>query len=215
MRHPYAKLSACMLAIVGLAAIGGLAACANGENGQRSVAEIEHMCSSCHGINGISVNPTFPQLAGQQHDYLVTQLTSFRDRSRAERDAHTYMWGMAFRLSDSEIDSLASVYANRPPPPGRPAAPSQQAAGAKIYFTGLPDAGVPACKTCHGETAAGTARTAQAPSYPRLAGQHRDYLDAQLRFFASKARDNPTMHRNAMNLNSDQIEELAAFISGL
>jgi cytochrome c553 len=215
MQHPHANPRFHVLAFAGMAAVAALGGCAGGDKTPRSLAEIEHMCSSCHGVNGVSVNPTFPQLAGQQHDYLVAQLTSFRDRSRAERDAHTYMWGMAFRLNDEEIDALAKSYATKPPPLGKPATPEKQAAGAKLYFSGLPGSDVPACKTCHGESAAGTAKTANAPSYPRLAGQHRDYIDAQLRFFASQARDNPTMHRNAMNLTSDQIEALAAFISGL
>jgi cytochrome c553 len=204
-----------MLAIAAGSVLAILSGCSSGDQGPRSVAEVEHMCSSCHGVNGISVNPTFPQLAGQQHDYLVTQLKSFRDRSRAERDAHTYMWGMAFRLSDEEIDKLAASYAGKPPPMGKPAPPEKQAAGASVYFSGVPSSDVPPCKNCHGESAKGTGKTEAAPSYPRLAGQHADYIDAQLRFFASQARDNPTMHRNAMNLSSEQIEALAAFISGL
>ncbi len=63
-----------------------------------------HVCSSCHGPKGRSISSTFPRLAGQQKDYIEAQLKAFRDHTRADPHAKTYMWGMAARLSDPTID---------------------------------------------------------------------------------------------------------------
>src|SRR6516165_7622067 len=84
------------------------------------IAGIVHVCSSCHGPGGHSISSTFPRLAGQQKDYLVAQLTAFRDHKRADPHAQTYMWGMAGRLSNPEIKALATYYAAQPPTPGTP-----------------------------------------------------------------------------------------------
>jgi cytochrome c553 len=57
-----------------------------------TVAGTLHVCESCHGPGGRSISPTFPRLAGQQKDYLVAQLQAFRDKTRADPHAQTYMW---------------------------------------------------------------------------------------------------------------------------
>ena len=166
---------------------------------EQDVARIEHMCSSCHGINGISEFSNFPRLAGQQKTYIVNQLRTFQDRSRADPRAHVYMWGMAANLRDPMIDKIAADYAAMAPAPGMPGDPADTDAGRATDMNGIVDHGVPACIRCHGSQARG------ADAYPRLAGQHRDYLERQLTYFASNARNNKTMHQNATNLNEDQI----------
>src|ERR1700676_4883446 len=60
-------------------------------------------CGTCHGINGRSVSPTFPNLAAQTATYIEAQLKAFKDQSRADPDAQAYMWGMASQLSDTTI----------------------------------------------------------------------------------------------------------------
>ena len=165
------------------------------------------MCSSCHGINGISESSNFPRLAGQQKTYIVNQLRTFQDRSRADPRAHVYMWGMAANLRDPMIDKIAADYAAMAPAPGMPGDPADTDAGRAIYMNEIVDHGVPACIRCHGSQARG------ADAYPRLAGQHRDYLERQLTYFASNARNNKTMHQNATNLNEDQIRELATYLA--
>src|SRR6201987_1126589 len=87
-----------------------------------TVAGTLHVCSSCHGTDGRSISPTFPRLAGQQKDYIVAQLQAFRDKTRADPHAQTYMWGMAARLSDQNIDAIAAYYASQAPVAGRPGA---------------------------------------------------------------------------------------------
>ena len=171
------------------------------------VVGTEHVCSSCHGADGRSVSPTFPRLAGQQPEYLDVQLKAFRDHSRADPHAHTYMWGMAARLSDATIDGLAAFYAKQSPAPGTPDGQSEMAAGEKIFREGIAATEVPACMACHGEKAEG------AGVIPRLAGQHRSYLEGQLEAFASTTRANEIMHENSKNLTAEQISQVAAFLA--
>src|SRR6516162_10008059 len=93
------------------------------------IAGIVHVCSSCHGPGGHSISSTFPRLAGQQKDYLVAQLTAFRDHKRADPHAQTYMWGMAARLSDENIDGIATYYSSQAPVAGAPSASPEAVAG--------------------------------------------------------------------------------------
>jgi len=149
----------------------------------------------------------FPNLAGQQAVYLETQLKAFRDRSRADPHAQAFMWGMAAQLTDSTISTIAAYFAAQPPAAGKSAGRDETAAGKKVYEEGISAQQVPACASCHGEKAAGNA------VFPRLAGQHRAYLERQLAAFISNARANEIMHENSKNLTALQISQLAAFLS--
>jgi cytochrome c553 len=189
-----------------LAGLLALSACAGGDK-QDVIAGNEHVCSSCHGMEGRSVSPTFPRLAGQQKDYLVAQLKAFRDHTRADPHAHTYMWGMAAALSDTTIDGLAAYYSTQMPVPGQPDSSADAAAGRKIYEEGVPDLSVPACGGCHGDQAQGGG------PFPRLAGQHRPYIEGQLAAFSSKSRANEIMDENVKNLTADAARQLAAFLA--
>ena len=66
-------------------------------------------CAGCHGTNGISNNPMWPNLAGQQQGYLVKQLKAFRDGTRAD----PMMSPMAKPLSDADIENIAAYYSSR------------------------------------------------------------------------------------------------------
>ena len=166
-----------------------------------------HVCSSCHGLGGSSVSPTFPRLAGQQQEYIEAQLKAFRDHTRADPHAHTYMWGMAATLSDETIAGVAAYYSSQPPVAGQAGDPADMAAGKKIFEEGIDARSVPACKGCHGEHAEGNG------PIPRLAGQHRGYLEEQLTNFASNARANEIMHENSKNLTPDEIREVTAYLA--
>ena len=65
-------------------------------------------CAGCHGTAGISNNPLWPNLAGQQPGYLVKQLKAFRDGSRTD----PMMGPMAKPLSDEDIANLAAWYSS-------------------------------------------------------------------------------------------------------
>ncbi len=171
---------------------------------------VRRECSTCHGARGISVSPTFPNLAAQQPTYLEAQLKAFRDRSRADPHAQAFMWGMAAQLTDDTIADIAKYFASQPAPRGAPASDKAEVtAGKQIYEAGIPAKNVPPCQSCHGPKADGNG------PFPRLAGQHRDYLEKQLEVFAANLRANPIMHENAKNLSARQISEVAAYLSSL
>ena len=65
-------------------------------------------CVACHGVNGISENPMFPHLAGQNAAYLQAQLENFRDGTRY----HPLMTPVAQSLSDEEISELANYFSS-------------------------------------------------------------------------------------------------------
>jgi cytochrome c553 len=174
-----------------------------------TVAGTLHVCSSCHGFAGRSENPTFPVLAGQQHDYLVAQLHAFRDKTRADPHAHTYMWGMAAKLDDATIDGVATFFSRQAPAPGEPQDAALVVAGAAIVKNGLAATDVPACSACHGDAAQGNG------PIPRLAGQHRRYLEDQLEAFQTNSRANEMMHANAKNLTPQEIREVTAYLASL
>jgi cytochrome c553 len=178
-------------------------------NADSTVAGTLHVCSSCHGPDGRSISPTFPDLVGQQKDYLVAQLQAFRDKTRADPHAQTYMWGMAARLSDPTIDGIAAYYGSQTPVAGAPGTSPEIAAGKKIFTEGIPSENVPACMSCHGEKAEGNG------PIPRLAGQHQAYLARQLEAFASMARANEIMHENSKDLTPEQISEVTAYLATL
>jgi cytochrome c553 len=171
------------------------------------VAGTVHVCTSCHGLGGHSISPTFPNLAGQRADYIEVQLKAFRDHTRADPHAHTYMWGMAKSLSDPMIHALAADFAAEPPVAGQPGDPGEMAAGGKIFRDGVAEHDVPACQACHGEHAEGQ------EAIPKLAGQHREYLAEQLRNFASNARENEIMHQSSLHLSAVEIRDVTAYLA--
>jgi cytochrome c553 len=190
-----------------------LAACSTDHSPEGQHADIEtikHICSSCHGLYGQSISPRFPNLAGQQREYLEAQLKNFQTKSsRGEQDAHTFMFGMAAKLTDADITTLAAYYAGLPAAVAQPGDPADAKAGKAIYENGIDALNVPACQSCHGAQAEG------AGAIPRLAAQHPDYVEKQLTAFAANVRANEMMHDNSKNLTPDEIRELAAYISGL
>jgi cytochrome c553 len=188
-------------------AVALLAGCTSASQETRSLVAKEDMCSACHGRNGQSVSVRAPILAGQPQAYLVAQLTAFRDHSRADSDAQAYMWPMAAGLTDPMIESLASYFSALPPAPGAPASEAAAAEGKTLYDKGAVERGIPPCATCHGDKAQGMA------AFPRLAGQHADYLNAQLAAFAENARANPIMSPIAKSMSPGEIQSIAAFLA--
>ena len=69
------------------------------------------VCSACHGIDGNSINPLWPNLAGQHAAYLAKQMKAFRSGERKD----PVMGPMAAGLSDADIDDLAAFYASQKP----------------------------------------------------------------------------------------------------
>ena len=138
------------------------------------------VCSICHGIDGNSVSPNFPQLAGQQATYLIAQLQNFRNHQRADPPGFEYMWGISHHLTDDQIKGLAEYFAKQiPKRPSAPADAQLMAAGKEIYDKGVPGGDVIPCMACHGPMGQGV------EAFPRLAYQHADYIVKQLDIFQS------------------------------
>src|SRR5690348_14405111 len=155
------------------------------------------VCASCHGPRGDSISPAFPKIAGQRAEYLETQLRAFRDRTRADPMAQAYMWGMTSQLSDGAIKKLAAFYSGQRPAPGKSKDAKLAQAGKAVFEGGIPSAKVQACAQCHGANAEGNA------VFPRLAGQHAEYLVKQLVLFKSSMREGgnaPIMHNVSIGM---------------
>ncbi|MEK7893050.1 c-type cytochrome [Burkholderia contaminans] len=165
------------------------------------------VCSNCHGATGVSVSPMFPKLAGQRKEYLVDQLTDFKHHVRADPNAKRYMWGFT-HLTDAQIDEIADYFSGQPPVLGASDDHALLDAGKAIFVSGLPDKGVSACVGCHGQHGEGMSR------FPRLAGQHADYVLKQLRVF----RETDTRPRGAVmksvcaNMSEQDMRAVAAYV---
>jgi cytochrome c553 len=153
-----------------------------------------HNCAACHGDQGVSRAEIFPNLAGQQKDYIVAELTAFRDHTRQDRDAKAYMWGVAARLDPAAIRDFAAYYAEQKPAGLIAGAKAEIAAGEAIYKTGVADRGVLACAACHGDKGEGNAEI------PRKA-------------FASGARDNGAMSLVAKAMTPADIKAVATYVA--
>jgi cytochrome c553 len=169
-------------------------------------------CASCHGPGGSSISPAFPKIAGQRAEYLESQLKAFRDHTRADPMAQAFMWGMTSQLSDSTIKNLAAFYAKQKPAPGKAGDPKLIEKGRAIYEAGAGADKAEACVTCHGPGAEGNA------IFPRLAGQHAEYLVKQLVLFKSSLREGSNaalMHNVTTNMSFDQMQAVAAYLASL
>lgn len=166
----------------------------------------QQVCSNCHGVTGVSVSPNFPVLAAQTPDYILKQLQEFKSHHREDPAGFEYMWGLSRNLTDQQMRELAAYFSAQPAAPGRGGAPD--ARGAAIYRTGLPEQGVPACAGCHGDQGQGNGL------FPRLAGQHADYVVKQLEVF-QRTEERPAgamMRPIAHELHPQDMRDVAAFL---
>lgn len=177
-----------------------------------ALALAQQVCSNCHGVTGVSVSPNFPVLAAQQPAYLVSQLQAFKSHHRSDPAGFEYMWGLSRSLTEQQMHDLADYYAAQPAAPGRgrPADP-RAARGAEIFRTGLPQQQVPACAGCHGAAGEGMA------TFPRLAGQHADYVVKQLMVFqrTDERPEGAIMKTVAHALQPDDMRDVAAFVQSM
>ena len=198
---------ALVLGVVSIVVAGLAGAAAPDKAVQQAAAtKATELCSACHGPGGSSISPTFPRLAGQQEQYIENQLKAFRSRTRAEPDAHDFMWGIAAPLSDTMIKGLAWYFSSQAPVHGKPADSALTAKGKDLFDKGVPSKQIPACASCHGKNGEGMGE------FPRLAGQHAVYLVKQLTVIQNALRAAPVMHGIVKELNKDEMEAVAAYL---
>ncbi len=172
----------------------------------------EQVCSNCHGVTGNAISPNFPNLASQQEEYLVTQLQEFHRHSRRDPAGYEYMWGISRPLTDKQIGELAAYFsAQAPRPQPVEGSAAQIAAGQAIFEHGIADKSIPPCGSCHGPEGRGNGK------FPRLAGQHADYLVKQLTVFqrTDERPEGSIMKTVAHELTAENIVNVAAYAQSL
>jgi cytochrome c553 len=167
-------------------------------------------CIACHGPNGNSANPEWPNLAGQHEPYVRKQLEAFKSGARK----NPLMTPMAMSLSDDDMDDLAAYFAVQKPAGTLEADAGKLAVGQRVYRSGDPKTGAPACAACHGPTGDGNPPA----GYPALRGQYATYVAAQLRAYRANTRQtdpNQMMRNVASAMSDEQIDAVAAYVQGL
>ena len=208
LRNAVAALSTGLLIFIGIAHAAESPAGATDAQKAALQKTIE-TCSACHGLNGRSVSPTFPNLAAQTAPYIELQLHAFKDQTRADPDAQAYMWGMASQLNDATIGGLAAYFAKQSAAEGKGGNATLIAQGKQIFVEGVPGRQIPACASCHGAQAQGNG------PFPRLAGQHAPYLLKQLLVIQSVLRTAPVMHGVIKDLTRDQMQAVVAYLESV
>ena len=166
-----------------------------------------NVCGACHTADGSRGSPANPILQGQHPEYLAKQLAEFKTGKRA----NAIMQGMAATLSEDDMKNVAAFYASKEAKPGFAKNKDLVALGEKIYRGGIADRSIPACAGCHSPSGAGIPA-----QYPRLAGQHADYTEAQLVAFRGGVRKNSLqMTGVAAKLNDKEIKAVSDYIAGL
>lgn len=193
----------CCLVLVLLPAV--LSAEGNIEAGKKKAA----VCVVCHGPDGNSNNPSWPNLAGQHAEYTTKQLQDYR----AGRRKNDQMAPMAMALSDQDIADLAVYYAAQEPSIGQ-TRPENLEPGERLYRAGDTTMGLAACMACHGPTGIGN----PAANYPRINAQHAAYTEIQLKAFKAEERANDLngiMRDIAGRMSNDSIRAVADYLQGL
>jgi len=172
------------------------------------------VCAACHGSDGATgIDPSYPNLAGQNERYLATQLELIRDGGRNI----PLMAGQLIGKSDQDLANLAAYYAGLPNKVGQVSGGEEELARAEqIYRGGIADKGVAACTACHSPSGNGNS----AAGYPDIGGQPNVYTIAQLTAYREGERrtDDPyggMMRGVAQGLTDKEIALLADYIQGL
>lgn len=177
----------------------------------------ETICVACHAADGNSGISIYPRLAGQHAAYTAKHAKDIRDKVRTWSLAES-MVAMVEGMSDEDIDNVSAYYEKQVSLAGEAEAASLQA-GQLIYRGGVPDQKVPACMACHGPNGAGIPTASRAKdgvlAYPRISGQHKDYVVAQMQAFRDGSRVHNMMAPIATRLTDQQINDVANYIQGL
>ena len=168
------------------------------------------MCIGCHGIVGYQASfpevYKVPKISGQSEKYITTVLNAYKKGERK----HPTMRGIADSLSDQDIADVAAYYEQH----GKtePVASAPKAPDAKV--AALLQKG--ACVSCHGDNFSKPID----PSYPKIAGQHKDFLFVALKSYkvenqATWGRSNGVMGGIAKQYSNAELKAIAAYIGSL
>lgn len=170
-------------------------------------------CAACHGMDGNSINPTWPSLAGQHEAYLERQIKLFKSGARVD----PLMAPMVAALSDQDVADLSAYFSSQKLKM-KAANPDLVELGKKIYQGGDKERNIPACMSCHGPTGQGNPIS----GYPVVANQHATYTAIQLRAYKAgrKIADQDDVNGQimadvAMYMTEDEIDAVASYLQGL
>ncbi len=198
------------LALAGLAALSSPPVLAAGDvkAGEQKAA----MCIGCHGIPGYQANfpevHRVPMISGQNAEYIVASLQAY---AKGERK-HPTMRGIAISLSEQDMADLGAFYQQH----GRSSVVSVSA----TVKTPPADVGAllekGACASCHGVDY----NKAVSPTYPKIAGQHADYLYVALKAYkaegkATLGRANAIMSAQVKAFTPAELKAMARYIGSL
>jgi cytochrome c553 len=173
-------------------------------------------CVACHGVDGNSQITTYPSIAGQHAKYLEKQLKDLRLGMTSGGKQGRYdpvMSGMAMPLTDEDIADLSAYYASLPLAENTTPEDSVEL-GKSLYQAGNVDKGITACIACHGPRGNGT----ELSGFPKISGQHADYVKAQLEKFRAGDRNNDLnemMQDIAKKMSDAEIDAISKYVGGL
>lgn len=198
MRHVASRAGAAAYAaaLLILAAYAAPVA-AGAEEGKAKAAT----CVACHGENGNSASPAFPSLSGQPKQFIVSALFQFREGKRQNE----IMSPLAAKMSNADMNDLAAYFSAQPAmAPQHKTAPANVEKGRQLSMQNN-------CVACHAANLMGQQHI------PRLAGQQKDYLRAQLASFKASTRGemDGVMTSAAQALSAEDIDVLADYMAGL
>lgn len=195
-----------LLAVAAVAAALGMNNTALAEGSVEAGEQKAAVCLACHGPNGNSMNPEWPNLAGQHAEFIFAQLEAFKSGERQ----NPLMTPMAIGLTEQDMLDLAAYYEAQAPA-ALEADPALVEAGRALYLGGNLDRGITACTACHGPTGQGNPMA----GYPVVAGQHAVYSAIALRAYASGERANAIMQDIASRMSEEDIAAVTSYIQGL
>ena len=168
------------------------------------------MCIGCHGIKGYQASfPEIykvPMISGQNAKYIASSLYAYQKGERK----HPTMKGIAASLTDQDIADISAYYEQH----GKTQAPAPAAAAPDAKVAELLKKG--ACVSCHGENFSKPID----PSYPKIAGQHKDYLFVALKSYKTEnlstwGRSNGVMGGIAKQYSNNELKALSAYVGSL
>jgi cytochrome c553 len=176
------------------------------ERGQPHTA----LCVACHGPDGNSIAATFPNIAGQNAQYLLKQMQDFKSNARSA----PLMTGMLNAFNDQQLEDIAAYYSKQKTHRGN-ADPALVELGESIYRSGIKRKEIAACSSCHSPTGSGNGPAA----FPALAGQWPEYTEAQLKAFRAGERtndgDSRMMQMTTLDLTDPEIKAVSSYLYGL
>jgi cytochrome c553 len=168
------------------------------------------LCAGCHGPDGNSPNPAWPNLAGQHSNYLYKQIMDFKSQARQDPMMSAQA---AVIQTPQDVADISAYFANLTMAKGK-AKPEAVNLGGQIYRGGNLTTGVAACTGCHGPTGMGIPQA----NFPRIAGQNVDYMIKALKDFRAGTRTNGPngmMRGVTARMTDAEMEAVAEFVHGL